>query len=960
MQKVLKMGFTVKVGLLLVLAGVAAGLWFGQTASAQLRSAGVVGTGTPASCTESAFTTTLALGGSLTFNCGSQPFTLTLTQRANVVTNTVIDGGGLATISGGNSTGLFDVTITNSVKFGIQNLTLANALSPDQGAAIKSEFGTTLTVTNSIFINNVTTAATTGFDGGGAIFLDVGATGSVVGSSFINNTAGNGGAIKNNGSLTVNGSTFVGNKSTASGIGASSNGGGGALYNNSGNLLVSSSVISKNSAIFQGGGIMSFQAGPNANLTTVVSTTLANNSVTGGAATQGFGGGIYNGAGPLLLSNSALVGNNASNQGGGIWHSDAPANFTNVTFANNQAVGADGMRGLGGGIFSTRSVITNTNVTIASNYAGFQGGGVAGDTNIIFRNTIIANNIGNNNGLGYNVKNNCTNTYTNGGNNLQFPPKNPNNPDDIDCAPNIMVADPRLGLPLNNGGLTPTLALGGGSPAIDAGNSALCPPTDQRGAVRVNVCDIGAFEYGANLPTGPAAPTYTYYLPFLAANYAPSGQTGSFTTYLVFQNVGTGTAAISLQYFDNNGASINTPAATCRLVQQNGECIAPNPFANNARGSGVLVSTQPLNVVVAQATPFGGSAYVVGAGAGSQLIAPLAINNNGGFQTQLTVFNGGGSPASVTVTFYDKNGQAAPATSTKTLQIAANTSQSLNQAAADSGLPADFYGWAQINGPANSQLVAQVLEQNPATHFVAIANAQTTAHTTLYAPAIFNGAFGGFVTGANIVNPNPTPVNVTVTYDDHTGIITPTATFVLPAFAIQPIFHGSNVGGDGLPPGGLPSSFYGAATVTATGGGVVMVVNEGGGLTATGSAKSGVYSAAARGSNSVGLPVLANGGFGYVTGATILNTSNATVNGSIQYYNIDGTSQGNAKAFSIAPFASQVAYQGDPTQGLPGPTSPTPFYGTAIVTETSSGNDLIVTTNAQSQAFFYTYTEPSS
>jgi len=88
------MGFVIKIGLLLVLAGLAASLWFGQTASAQLRSPGVVGTGTPASCTETAFTTTLALGGNATFNCGSQPFTLTLTQRANVVTNTVVDGVG--------------------------------------------------------------------------------------------------------------------------------------------------------------------------------------------------------------------------------------------------------------------------------------------------------------------------------------------------------------------------------------------------------------------------------------------------------------------------------------------------------------------------------------------------------------------------------------------------------------------------------------------------------------------------------------------------------------------------------------------------------------------------------------------------------------------------------------------------------------------------------------------------
>jgi hypothetical protein len=44
--------------------------------------------------------------------------------------------------------------------------------------------------------------------------------------------------------------------------------------------------------------------------------------------------------------------------------------------------------------------------------------------------------------------------------------------------------------------LTQTIGLLRGSPAINAGNNATCPTTDQRGVTRPQggVCDIGAFE----------------------------------------------------------------------------------------------------------------------------------------------------------------------------------------------------------------------------------------------------------------------------------------------------------------------------------------------------------------------------------------------------------------------------------------------------------------------------------
>jgi hypothetical protein len=61
---------------------------------------------------------------------------------------------------------------------------------------------------------------------------------------------------------------------------------------------------------------------------------------------------------------------------------------------------------------------------------------------------------------------------------------------------NLITTDPRLGTLRNYGGSTLTIPLLPGSSAINAGNDAVCPSTDQRGVTRPQSthCDIGAFE----------------------------------------------------------------------------------------------------------------------------------------------------------------------------------------------------------------------------------------------------------------------------------------------------------------------------------------------------------------------------------------------------------------------------------------------------------------------------------
>lgn len=452
------------------------------------------------------------------------------------------------------------------------------------------------------------------------------------------------------------------------------------------------------------------------------------------------------------------------------------------------------------------------------------------------------------------------------------------------------------------------------------------------------------------LPTPVSGVLYTYYMPFLATNYVPSGQSGSFTNYIALQNASSSQALVQVLFYDSNGNPVPTAANTCSTIAGNGECLPSNAIPSGTYGAGKVVSTQPLNVIVAEATPFGGSAYPVRDGANATLVAPFASNGNLGFNTQLTVFNAGTASTNVTVQFYDANGNL-QANSTKSFSLNPLTANILNQTTSDSNLPSGFNGWATITGGNGSQLVAQVLEQNAANKFVAIANAPVAPSqpvnnaVALYAPAIYNGAFGGYVTGSNIINTGSSPATVYINYYDNTGKLSAAAPVTIKPNAIAGIFDAGN-GGNGLPSGGLGAGFNGSAVVTSTNG-LVVAVNEG---FPNG---SGVYAAGAGGRTVVGLPVIANGGYNYTTGTTILNVTDQTVTATLQYYDVNGLPVNTPQSFTIAPHASQQYFQG--AAGLPAS-----FYGSAVVTQIGGSNSLIVTTNAISAAgLFYTYTEPN-
>jgi predicted outer membrane repeat protein len=213
---------------------------------------------------------------------------------------------------------------------------------------------------------------------------------------------------------------------------------GGGMYNSSGYLTLTNLIFSNNSA-FHGGGIY------NAGSLSLVNVTFNGNSAT-------YGGGIYNWNGSLNLRNVTFTGN-AAIEGGGVHNNDTDATFTNVTFSGNTASTT------GGAMYN--SYCGSCEKPLIMNSILY--GDIGGEIYDVSGQTVVTDSI-------------VQGGFTGTGN---------------------LDTDPLLRALAGNGGFTQTMALSPASPAINAGNDADCPGTDQRGMVRPqgNHCDIGAYEY---------------------------------------------------------------------------------------------------------------------------------------------------------------------------------------------------------------------------------------------------------------------------------------------------------------------------------------------------------------------------------------------------------------------------------------------------------------------------------
>jgi hypothetical protein len=423
-----------------------------------------------------------------------QALTANVVLRDCIVTDMVAEKGGAINAESGNVTLIHTTLSSNFARFnggavnatsGAVTLTRGSIVTDNRainfGGGIAADSGTVQVLSSSQVDGNSTTF------GGGGIFKVSGVV-SVVDSEVNGNFAGQtgGGVSDVNGTVvarrshfddntaTFGGGVFVGTAtlidSTASGNFTSITGGG----IDASAATLTRSTVSDNRTNGNGGGLTVGSA-------TLVDSTVSRNT----AATEG--GGML-AIGQATLVRSTVDNNTAGTDGGGI--KAFTVNLVNSTISTNHAHN-------GGGVF-VRQGGAILNCTVAFNDAVFGGGvqAVAGPVNV--KNTIIAKNtittligrdvLGLFKSLGHNLIGNSFSA-------------NPNT-DFSSAKGDQLNVDPRLGALADNGGLTRTHALLAGSLAIDHGDNAGAPATDQRGVARPRdgdgngslVVDIGAFE----------------------------------------------------------------------------------------------------------------------------------------------------------------------------------------------------------------------------------------------------------------------------------------------------------------------------------------------------------------------------------------------------------------------------------------------------------------------------------
>jgi len=215
--------------------------------------------------------------------------------------------------------------------------------------------------------------------------------------------------------------------------------------------------------------------------------------VSGNSATNR-GGGIYADKSSVSIINSTVSDNFSGSYGGGFYVADSSLSLINSTISGNSAANA-------GGLYSKSGSISLINSIVAGNLAasGAEIGDFGGATTFSNNNSLLGDSSHNNAQAFVNFTPNATYDITATNNGTQ-----------ATTLSSILT-------PLaDNGGATQTHALVAGSPAIDAGDNAICATApinnlDQRGEKRTegSACDIGSYEvnssfYVVPLPNGKA------------------------------------------------------------------------------------------------------------------------------------------------------------------------------------------------------------------------------------------------------------------------------------------------------------------------------------------------------------------------------------------------------------------------------------------------------------------------
>jgi hypothetical protein len=295
-----------------------------------------IGDGTPAGCTSAAVVAAVAQGGIITFDCGPDPVTITMSATAkvrNTSATVVLDGKGLVTLSGAgkrrilyqntcDKAQVFTTSHCNdqeTPKLTVQNLVFADGDSTGEtaegggGGAIFARGGR-LKVVNARFTGN--RCDSTGPDLGGAAVRALDQSHDlpvyVVNSTFSGGRCSNGSGLSSiQVSWSVLDCVFTGNAAIGRGAnpargGTPGGGSGGAIYldGNDFTLTLDGTIVKDNTAT-EGGGAVFFVSNDRTGTMTIRNSQLVHNP-SAGFETSGLPGIFFLGKGKPSTPGSTL------------------------------------------------------------------------------------------------------------------------------------------------------------------------------------------------------------------------------------------------------------------------------------------------------------------------------------------------------------------------------------------------------------------------------------------------------------------------------------------------------------------------------------------------------------------------------------------------------------------------------------------------------------------------------
>ena len=345
----------------------------------------------------------------------------------------------------------------------------------------------------------------------------------------------------------------------------------------------------------------------------------------------------------------------------------------------------------------------------------------------------------------------------------------------------------------------------------------------------------------------------------------------TWTSGFQVQNLGTSQAAITIQYFNQDGTEAVPGGVSATIASMSSATYYPIHAPDGFNGSVVVSSNQP---VVAIANTLGDTpqyaASTEGFSAGDQPFKlPLIMRGNAGYYTWFNVQNVGTSDASVTVNYIpgsDGNSHSSPAVTIKPNAAHTFSQRDMSQ------LGTKFVGSAVVNS--TQPIVVTVMQVGETYKNMMGYNGFAGGSTKVSLPLVMANN-SGYYTGIQVQNVGGSSTTVTVQYGTNlAGSFAPTSESATLA---------ANESASFLQAGGQWTQKYvGSATVTSTGQPVVAIVNQ---VKMTGTVLGTAYNGfdADSATNKVSAPLIMANNSGYYTGVQVMNVGTSSTSITLTY-----------------------------------------------------------------------------